>query len=194
VGRNDSADAAIDAFGDSIKAFTEEMKTNDTLRGILQAGEGGFRKLRHYGNPETWDWTTPELRRAIQSNTGHHKHAYDSYRDYFWSKPGQEDPETAKLSGEQKKALLPSLGARGITRYDQSVQRRQIEGGIQEGPLDIYAVESQQRGRGFFEGLSETRRTHKFGAAVELKDQTVVNQQKWYGSGSERITAMESRR
>ena len=59
-----------------------------------------------------------------------------------------------------------------MTRYDQSVQRRQVEGVIQEGPLDIFAVESQQRGGGFFEGLSETRRTHNFGAGLEVKDQS----------------------
>ena len=164
------------------------MKENVQLRGLAATGTLDTRKVWHFGNEETWS-------DYVAKNTGPDtKHPYDYYRDYFWGKPGQEAPETAKLSREQKKALLPSLGARGITRYEQSVQRRQVEGVIQEGPLDIYAVESQQRGRGFFEGLSETRRTHKFGAAVELKDQTVVNQQKWYGSGSERITAMESRR
>ena len=144
------------------------MKENVHLSGLAASGHKDTRKAWHFGNVENWET-------YVAKNTGpdtNPKHAYDSYRDYIGSKPGQEASETAKLSREQKKALLPFLGARGITRYEQSVQRRQIEGGIQEGPLDIYAVESQQRGRGFFEGLSETRRTHKFGAAVEVKDQS----------------------
>ena len=142
------------------------MKTNDTLRGILTTHEKGFRKLQHYGSQDDWGPALP----FVKSNTADPKHGYESYRDYYAARSGQKAPETKRLSPEQKTTLLPSLVARGITRYEQSVQRRQIEGGIQEGPLDIYAVESQQRGRGFFEGLSETRRTHKFGAAVEVKD------------------------
>jgi hypothetical protein len=117
------------------------MKTNEGLSGLRATFARDNRKVWHFGNEETWS-------DYVAKNTGpdtNPKHAYDSYRDYFGSKPGQEAPETAKLSREQKKALLPSLGARGITRYEQSVQRRQVEGVIQEGPLDIFAVESQQR-------------------------------------------------
>ena len=158
-----AADAAFDAFWVNVDDFTGRMTTNADLRRLAAAGTLDTRKVWHFGNQETWSG-------YVAKNTGPDtKHPYDYYRDYFWGKPGQEAPETAKLSREQKKALLPSLGARGITRYEQSVQRRQIEGGIQEGPLDIYAVESQQRGGGFFENIQEVRRTPPYGAAAEAK-------------------------
>jgi hypothetical protein len=72
------------------------MKTNDTLRGILQAGEEGFRELRHVGNPEEWgDWAP-----HIRGNTADPKHGYKSYRDYYAAKSGQQAPETKRLSPE----------------------------------------------------------------------------------------------
>jgi hypothetical protein len=52
------------------------------------------------------------------------------------------------------------------TRYEQGI----YEGGVPEGVLDTYVAEPQSRGKGFFDNISEVRRTHPYGAAVEVKD------------------------
>ena len=52
------------------------------------------------------------------------------------------------------------------TRYEQGID----EGGIPEGTLGTYAVEPQSRGGSFYQGILRTRATHRYGAAVEVKD------------------------
>ena len=52
------------------------------------------------------------------------------------------------------------------TQYEKGIDK----GGIPKGVLDTYAVEPRSRGKGFFDNLREVRRTHPYGAAVEVKD------------------------
>jgi hypothetical protein len=52
------------------------------------------------------------------------------------------------------------------TRYEQGIDKE----GVPEGVLDTYVAEPRFRGKGFFENLREVRRTHPYGAAVEVKD------------------------
>ena len=59
----------------------------------------------------------------------------------------------------------------GLTRHEQSIQKRQDEGKIPEG-VDELAVEPERKGTGYLSGLTTTRRTHKLGAAVEVKDES----------------------
>jgi len=51
-------------------------------------------------------------------------------------------------------------------------EQRVYESGVPEGVLRSYAVEPLSRRRGFYQGISEVRRTHPYGAAVEVKDPT----------------------
>jgi hypothetical protein len=76
------------------------------------------------------------------------------------------EPDVAPLARD----VIESKDIGGLTHYERELQRRKAEGTLQEGIIDIYAVEPQRRGTGFFDGLTATRRTHKFGAAVDVKD------------------------
>ena len=58
-----------------------------------------------------------------------------------------------------------------LTCYEQSIQQRKDEGEIPEG-VDDFAVRPERRGTVFFQGLVTTRKTHKLGAAVEVKDKS----------------------
>ena len=65
-----------------VGTFAEELKTNNDLRGILDTYKEGFRKLRHYGNPEDWgDWAP-----HIRGNTADPKHSYRWYANYYAAK------------------------------------------------------------------------------------------------------------
>jgi hypothetical protein len=148
------------ASRNNLWAAAEEARILPELQSLLEAQ--GFKGARHSQGQGIFDYAIWDQSIISQKPGG---------IELFRGAPAQiADAPTTARAGDLTGEVIPSSEARGITRYEQSVQRRQVEGGIQEGPLDIFAVESQQRGRGFFEGLSETRRTHKFGAAVEVKD------------------------
>jgi len=56
---------------------------------------------------------------------------------------------------------------RGVTRYEQK-QKSWTSGVLPEG-VEQYRVEPGAGGTGFYGGLRETSKQHKFGAAVEVK-------------------------
>ena len=58
-----------------------------------------------------------------------------------------------------------------LTLYEQTIRKRPDEGEIPEG-VDDFAVEPERKGTGYLSGLTTTRRTHKLGAAVEVKDES----------------------
>jgi hypothetical protein len=69
------------------------MEENVHLSGLAASGYKDTRKAWHFGNVENW---SP----AVAKNTGHPKHSYESYRNYFASKPGQKAPKMAGQAQE----------------------------------------------------------------------------------------------
>lgn len=79
-------------------------------------------------------------------------------------------PADAALRRQAEEALeeRPPYGMmqpEGRTRYEQGID----QGSVPESDIGTYAVESESGAGGFFDGISEVRRTHPYGAAVEVK-------------------------
>ena len=55
---------------------------------------------------------------------------------------------------------------KGRTPYEQGI----YEGGIPKGPIRTYLTEPERGGGAFYQGVVWVRRTHRYGAAVEVKD------------------------
>jgi hypothetical protein len=89
-----AADVLFRIFGDKIEAFTGRMKENAHLRRLGAKGTANKRKVWHFGNKEEWE-------EYVAKNTGHPKHSYNYYRDYFRRKFGQEASETAGQTAEE---------------------------------------------------------------------------------------------
>ena len=89
-----AADTAFDSFVLKAGAFIGEVNSNANLRGLAASVAGDLRRLRHYGNPESWGSFAPH----VELNTNDPKHGYEWFRRYLRSKTGKA-PEALGLSG-----------------------------------------------------------------------------------------------